>query len=831
MILAAAALWVEVAVYVDRDGDGRRGPDEPAVAGAVVGTGTREAIADERGIARLPAEEGEPVWARAFDGYAMPGPWAPVPGPALGLWPRVELGLVPRATPPGPWSFVVAADPHIQKDGDPVDASTLAPIFDQATAAVPTPRFVLIAGDVTQGTTVDQAESLFAMIATSPAPVVIAPGNHDWYDAGALWRTRFGPDQYSFATGGVHVLVLNLMRPLPEQIAFAQADLATASPADRIVAVIHGPPETELAEVLGAAGVEVVLAGHWHANRILRRDGFVELDTEPWVMGGMDQTPAGYRVIDVDPDRGGRAALRVRHFASVEAPVLALVGPAPGQCVAPGAPVTLIAAAAAGPGLDDVRIAIDGGAAQPMAWQGGWDHALTVPALAPGAHAIALAGGGLRATATIEVCARAFAELAGDWPQLGGGPTRTGVAAQALAPGLVPRWVTAVGGHLAAGAPVIGGGLVIVSAIDLADDQTSAVVALDLATGAIRWRFAPGAAVRNAVAIGGDTVIAAAVDGVIWGLDLATGAVRWRTDLARGVRPEEATTWGAPLVLGPLVVAGNQRRLAGLDLATGAIRWQDDAVPDTRDGGSFASPAATDDVIVAAPNRALGGVIGYDPRTGAEKWRSIDICTLSIAASPVIDGAVAHLISGATERCTVELATGTTGSYGALAGHSFEWAYEVAATPALGNGALIEATQAGEVFALDPSNEHMRWARTLGAPSVIHPAHYRARTRAIAGAPIIAGPLAWLPGADGTVTALALADGHERARLVVGAPITSGLAVAGDGLVVASFDGTVRLYQAPIVRRSPWPLLIEGAAVVLAAIGLGALARRHRRRR
>ncbi|MCE9571642.1 MAG: PQQ-binding-like beta-propeller repeat protein [Deltaproteobacteria bacterium] len=839
MILAAAALWVDVAVYEDRNGDGQREAGEPGVAGAVVGVGVIEAEADAEGVVHLLAEPGDPIWARAFDGYALPGPWAPVPavGPGERAW--VALGLVPRPAPSGPWTFVVAADPHIQKDGDPVDAHTLAPIFDQATGATPTPDFVLIAGDVTQGTTVDQAESLFAMVATSPAPVVIAPGNHDWYDNGELWRARFGPDQFSFTHGGVHVLVLNLMLPLTAQIRFVRNDLATARPTDRVIAVIHGPPETELAEVLGAAGVEIVIAGHWHANRILRRDGFLELDTEPWVMGGMDQTPAGYRVIEVDPEGGGRAALSVRHFPSMETPLLALVGPAPGQCVAPGAPVTLVAAAAAGPALDAVSVAIDGGPMQPMAWRGGLDWVRGGPALAPGAHTIALRGGGLTAQATIEVCAREFADLAAldaddrDWPQLGGGPARTGMRARALGANLVPRWVTAVGGHLVAGSPVVAGDLVIVAAIDLADDQTSAVVALELATGAIRWRFAPGAAVRNAVAVGGDTVVAATVDGAIWGLDRATGLVRWRTDLARGVRPEEATTWGAPLVIGELVVAGNQRRLAGLDLATGRVRWAADPVPDTRDGGSFASPATggPGEVVVTAPNRALGGVIGYDPVTGAEQWRSIDICTLSIAASPVVDGAIAHLLSGATERCTVELATGETGSWGPLTQKSFEWAYEVAATEAVGPNAMVAATEAGEVFGLDPENEHMRWARSLGAVSPIHPAHYRAATRAVAGAPVIAGPWAWVPGTDGAVTALDLMTGAARARLEVGAPITSGLALAGDALVVASFDGTVRLYQAPLVRRSPWPMIAEAGAVLAGGGALVLIARRRRRKK
>jgi outer membrane protein assembly factor BamB len=828
-LAAAAPTWIDVEVYVDRDGDGRREPGEDAVPGAVVGAGVVEAVCDGRGRARLEAAPGTPVWVRGFDGFAVPGPWAPAPAGG-GV---VALGLRPRAAPAGPWRFVVAADAHIRADDEAAAEDALPPIVDQMTAGADPPRFVALAGDLTQHASEAEARVVERAFQASPAPLVPVVGNHDWYDRGAAFRRVFGPDLYSIALGGVHVVVLDSMRPIHEVVAFARADLATADPGARVIAILHAPPPRELAVALGALGVEVVLAGHWHANRVVHASGVTELDTEPLIMAGIDQTPAGYRVIEVEPGAwGGRATLRVRHYPSVEARVVALVGPAPGQCAPPGRAVDVIAAVGGGPDLTPVSASADGGAPVALDWIGGWDWAGRLPALAAGRHTITLDAGGVVATAALRVCAPpAFAPPSGAWPQLGGGPGRRGDAGHPLPARLRPRWVHATGGHLIAGSPVIAGGVVVVATADLADDQRSAVVALDLATGAERWRFAPGAAVRNAVAAADGVVVAAADDGVVWGLDLGSGRVRWRTDLGAGVRPEHATTWMAPLVAGDTAWVGNQRRFAALEVATGRIRWQVDPVPDADKAATMSSPTLAGGRVLAIPNRIRSGLMAWDARTGAEAWQDFDVCSVSPGASPVAVGPYAYVVSGATERCAVEVATGDIGTFGQLDPGGFAWAYEVAATPAAAGGALVAVTTRGRAYAFDTHAERLRWSRAVGEPAPIHAAHYRARTASLAGSPVIAGPWVWMGTADGRVVALDLADGRERAALAVGAPVLSGLAVAGDTLVVASVDGTVRAFS-PAARRHGWVHVAVDAVVVggLFAVLLGLVRRRSRLR-
>src|SRR6185436_458625 len=78
--------------------------------------------------------------------------------------------------------------------------------------------------------------------------------------------------------------------------------------------------------------------------------------------------------------------------------------------------------------------------------------------------------------------------VAGDWPQLGGGPGHLGARAAPLAPPLTSAWSTSFGRALGNGGPVVADGTVVVTLADRAAVDDAAVIALDLATGTERWR-------------------------------------------------------------------------------------------------------------------------------------------------------------------------------------------------------------------------------------------------------------------------------------------------------------------------------------------------------
>jgi hypothetical protein len=322
----ACAATLTGRVFVDRNRDGVRQANEPGLGGVVVAR-DRDAFveSDADGVYRLDvATPTGIIWARVPDGF-RPGPvWRPADGPDLDL-PLVELTAEEAAAP---LAFVVAADSHTpsQSPTDPWDGGDLADAIDQAVSLPTPPRFFTIVGDVTQGNAPDQFAAVDAALAGIDVPWVPVPGNHDWYDGGTEWRRHWGPDNYSFDVGNLHVVVWDANLPEATQVAFFAADLAWVDPAMIVVGLGHGSPRDEVADQLAALGVDYLFTGHWHANRKVERTGLTEWGTQTFIMGGIDQSPAGYRIVTFD---GTAAPPTVVHRERLVTPHLGVVAPSP----------------------------------------------------------------------------------------------------------------------------------------------------------------------------------------------------------------------------------------------------------------------------------------------------------------------------------------------------------------------------------------------------------------------------------------------------------------------------------------------------------------------
>ena len=122
------------------------------------------------------------------------------------------------------------------------------------------------------------------------------------------------------------------------------------------------------------------------------------------------------------------------------------------------------------------------------------------------------------------------------------------------------------------------------------------VYAFDAVTGKQRWGFTPTIdgrawraaccdAVNRGVAIAGDHLFVAALDGKLYSLDRKTGAVQWTADTIIDHDRGYSST-GAPEVAGELVLIGNggaeldvRGYVSAYDLKTGALAWRFYTVP------------------------------------------------------------------------------------------------------------------------------------------------------------------------------------------------------------------------------------------------------------
>ena len=794
LLLLPATTWadrtVAGTVFVDVDGDGLLSARDSVFTGGVVfWETTHDAPIDELGGYQLSVpERAGIVWVLARDGLD-PGPfWAAVPP---GGDSTADLAVAPLSRT-GPLAFVVASDTHAGIHGMPASDQVFA--LHQATDLEPRPHFIAVTGDITQSNRPEQFATVLAAAAAIDTPYVPVPGNHDWYDGGAAYRQHLGPPTYAFNAGGAHFIVLNDASSLDERVRFVERDLALLAGDPTVVAFMHAPPGDELVAALAARGVDALLTGHMHSNRLLLHDGLVEYNTEPLAMGGMDLTPAGYRVFSLAAD----GSLRSEHRTLVNRPVMRIVAPAADQ-IAPRCRVPLIVAVEAGTPVVSLAARVEGVGDVTLARAGGWAHAAEPLDLCePGAHRIevvAVLAGGYALTDSVDVVVGdppAVAELR-DWTALQGSTRHLGWSPVETGFPLRTQWVASAGGHVQ-GAPVVAGGRVFVPVSDLAAGTDGGVAAFDAVTGDLVWQRRVGAAVRNAPAVEDGVVVFAALDGSVNAVDAVTGEERWTAALAPWAAPSSRSLYAAPVISDGVVYAGGGRELAALDLHSGEVLWTASPIaPGVGELESHASPALADGLLVTAFDRGHEGVMAFAAATGELVWQTAPEVAQGIQGSPAIAGTAVYVVNERTEVRALDLASGRTLWSSTLDPLGFDWAYWAAATPAVHAGVVHVATQTGAMFALDADTGDTLWSAAAGSP-IIRTTHYRGEVPAIGAAPALTPGLVWSASPDGILRALSAGDGRELWFTDLGVPMLSSPVPAGGLMFVASFDGTVRAF-------------------------------------
>jgi quinohemoprotein ethanol dehydrogenase len=181
---------------------------------------------------------------------------------------------------------------------------------------------------------------------------------------------------------------------------------------------------------------------------------------------------------------------------------------------------------------------------------------------------------------------------------------------------------------------------VVVDGVMYTSGPWSVVYALDAKTGKLLWQYDPEVdgqfarrtccdAVNRGVAVDGDMVYVATLDGYLVGLDAKTGKPKWKTDTITDRSRSYAIT-GAPRVAGKNVVIGNGGGEMGVrgyasafDKKTGKLAWRFFIVPGDPAAGPDEHPEVTEARKTWDPKSAwdLGGggtawdSIVYDPDT------------------------------------------------------------------------------------------------------------------------------------------------------------------------------------------------------------------------
>jgi outer membrane protein assembly factor BamB len=337
------------------------------------------------------------------------------------------------------------------------------------------------------------------------------------------------------------------------------------------------------------------------------------------------------------------------------------------------------------------------------------------------------------------------------------------------------------------------------------------VMALDAATGEVRWRYTAPQLADSALALGcpcaattadfhGRDVYVLAGTNELRALDSRTGQLRWAQRLGQAVTTPTVIAAGVVVVGAVADALGTDFALYGLDERSGAVRWtlpfERRLIPWAAQDGATVLGATSDQRLIAVdapsgrllwtaglprgpalppPERVGGGVLPLgadssvlllDTATGAERWRA-PVADWPGAPLPAADRVFAATVAG--QLIALDARSGarlwSAGLDEALYSGGLAHAERTVYVPTLGN-ALV---------AVDAEQGRVRWARRLGE---------------LLAAPVGQAGALLVGTADGALAVLDPASGDELTRLVVGEAVRFSPMVVDDVVfVIADADG------------------------------------------
>ena len=227
------------------------------------------------------------------------------------------------------------------------------------------------------------------------------------------------------------------------------------------------------------------------------------------------------------------------------------------------------------------------------------------------------------------------------WPQPGGGPTH--VVGNVAMAGFNPAWRSSIGEgggyrRKITAQPIIIPGRVVTM------DSDAYVAAFDLDTGSRVWRTDTQSDEDRSTNVGGGvsfadgTVFASTGRAELLALDAATGAIRWRKPLGAPAR-------SAPAIAdGRLIVLTLDDRVQAFSAATGDRQWNYQAASTATTLFGQAAPAIAEGIVVAGFGsgdlvalRAESGALAWSDSLASGRGRSSLLDLSAIRALPVID--------------------------------------------------------------------------------------------------------------------------------------------------------------------------------------------------
>ena len=219
-----------------------------------------------------------------------------------------------------PFRFVHLTDIHLMLgENEPTFGDFVAAELARV-VSIAEPAFLTVGGDLTNSGEIGQLRRYREAVNSLCTPVFSMFGGHDGAEEcftswpyGDISKTGhyeqiMGPAWYSFDWGGWHFV----MYPNQEECfsstdrrhlrQWLEQDLSQQASDRPIIMTTHSDEIATVGDLVSRYNVVLILFGHWHSSKVIRRDGRIEACTPPPTWGGTDASPRGFRVVEVDRD-------------------------------------------------------------------------------------------------------------------------------------------------------------------------------------------------------------------------------------------------------------------------------------------------------------------------------------------------------------------------------------------------------------------------------------------------------------------------------------------------------------------------------------------------
>ena len=727
------------------------------------------------------------------------------------------------------FSFVHIADTETAEMGDWLDE-----LKDFVRDAQP--AFIMHTGDLCYARGIDWHSRNFTST-TMGTPVHTSLGNHDLLagDYGEqFFESRYGPVNYSFEEGNVLFVVTpmshgdfapsysqmriftwleNLLALFPQKqpkIVFNHDLLTNGLNFD----FKNGDDDSEGVIELNSYNLKAWLYGHWHSHFHKRHgpDGPISLGTAVVAKGGIDHSPAAFRVVNVDAAGDVDTQLRysyVHRHITVVAPRQGHQPRSADGAFAvsvnayhtPSPTVAVRCRIHSADADNDRQETSDAGwfdlhPRSSWNWSATWlpqdttavtTYTLTTEARLASGHTLTarveftLTTADPEADTTGPVDSTGL-DVASDWHNLLGNAGHDGGAAKALSPPLHLHWVHNAGASIFMASPVVAQGRVFTATIDDGNADDCAIIACDAVTGQQIWRYPTRNSVKNSIVYAAGTVIATDQRGFTYAVDAATGALRWQKDLQYDRLPGFVT---GLVTDGESVFTGFGHSLQALSVADGSTRWRNSSW----EGGEGSTPTMTLGAGVLVASSHWRGLYGHDATTGELLWQH------SEHGLRFRDGTVTYrdeLFFLAAQRSlfVIDPRSGEIRQQ-----RQVDCSFHAASAPLVTKDMFIVGTADKGVAAFSRSTFEPLWHHPTGKALSYTVPYASSGAAAVETSPVLAGDTIYFAASDGIFRGIDVHTGTGCWQMDLGAPVFTTVAIGGESLFLADFSGNLYAFR------------------------------------